>query len=73
MVRLQERLVVALKTTLGRSREWRRIAPQGVHLWNADRLAEFLRSRGLSVADEPLDAWSYLSHYLIVARDDTPG
>jgi len=69
MVRLQERLVVSVKTIVGRSREWRRIAPRGVHLWNADRLADFLRSRGLSVAAEPLDAWSYLSHYLIVAWD----
>ena len=69
LVRLQERLVVSAKTTLGRSDEWRNIAPDGVHLWNADRLAEFLRSRGLSVADEPLDAWSYLSHYLIVAQN----
>ncbi len=68
-VRRQERLVVGLKTSLGGSREWRRIAPDGVYLWSVDRLAGFLRSRGLSVVDEPLDAGSYLSHYLIIARD----
>ena len=73
MVGLQERLVVTSKTRLGRSEEWGRIAPDGVHLWNVDRLADFLRSRGLAVQHEALDAWSYLSHYLVVAWDARQG
>ena len=73
MVGLQERLVVASKTRLGRSEEWSKIAPDGVHLWNVDRLADFLRSRGLAVQCESLDTWSYLSHYLVVAWDARQG
>ena len=38
MVGLQEQLVFATKTRIGRDEEWARIAAHGVHLWNVDRL-----------------------------------
>jgi cyclopropane fatty-acyl-phospholipid synthase-like methyltransferase len=73
LVELQERLVVTAKTRIGKSREWREIAADGIYLWNVDQLADFLRSRGLAVEQQSLDDWSYLSHYLVVAWNERQG
>jgi 2-polyprenyl-3-methyl-5-hydroxy-6-metoxy-1,4-benzoquinol methylase len=67
LVRMQERMVVGAKVVLGRSRAWGRMAPSGVHLWDAGSLVDELRSLGLEPDSRRLDRWSYLSHRLFIA------
>lgn len=73
MVAIQESITYGLKVRLGMSRTWNKVASPGVHLWDAGAFEEVLRTLGLHVQSEGLDAWSYLSHRLFVARAVAPG
>ncbi len=64
----QEKLVVGMKTGLAPDSPWSEMAPHGVELWEAESLRDRLKGSGLMVEDEPMDAFSYLSHHLFIAR-----
>jgi len=68
LVRLQETLVMGLKTTLARDSPWSRIAPDGIHLWEEEALCARLAGLGLAVRSRPLHDGSYLSHHLVIGE-----
>ena len=68
LVAFQERAIVAARVRLAGHAAWASIAPTGVHLWPAERLAATLRTLGLSVESVRLDRGCWLSHRLFIAK-----